>query len=148
MSSISHYKKLAERARATAKNMREKAEGTLQQAVTSVEVVGAGFLASYARGRMGDENGQWLIGGVDFDLAAGLGMHALGFLGAFGRYDEHAHALGNGALACYAVHKGFALGDEAKHKTSSAGSRPNALNERRASVFETDSALEGAFARS
>jgi hypothetical protein len=135
-------KKALERAKGTAKAVKVKAEEAIGTAVTSGETVGAAFIAAYARGRMGEQTGpnagRLLVGSVDGDLLAGLGMHAVGFV-VSEKIADHAHALGNGALACYGAFKGFEFGRESKKKTSGRAN-PAELREHQSRV--TSSAFD------
>lgn len=140
---VGQMKKALERARKTAANVKAKAEGAISTAVTSGETVGGAFLTAYARGRMGGADGRWLVGNVDADLLAGLGLHAIGFI-VEDKYGEHAHAVGNGALACYSTMKGIEFGRESKKKTSGAVQH-GALREHQPRV--TESAFDQAYAR-
>lgn len=134
MASAAHLAKLYESAQKRISNMREKGEEVLGETVAIGETVGGAFIASYARARMGDDNGRILVGGLDADLLAGLAMHAVGFMGGFGKYDEHAHNLGSGFLACWATHKAYELGLEAKNEASQAA---GVLNPRSPRVSES-----------
>lgn len=128
-----------ERTKARMASMKAKAEEALGEAVATVETVGAGFLGAYGRGRFG-EGGRWEVAGVEATLAAGVILHATGFLGLFGRYDEHAHNIGNGLLTEYAVTKGYELGVEAKQGTSGIRELgPGGV--RHSSAFERDYAM-------
>lgn len=118
---VSQMKKALERAKGTAKAVKVKAEEAIGTAVTSGETVGAAFIAAYARGRMGEKTGpnagRLLVGSVDGDLLGGLALHAVGFV-VSDKVADHAHALGNGALACYGAFKGFEFGRDSAKKTS------------------------------
>lgn len=138
---VSQMKKALENAKRRAASVKAKAEEAIGTAVRTGETVGGSFLASYARGRMGDDKGRWLIGSVDADLAGGLALHAVGFV-VDEKYGDHAHALGDGALACYAAHKGFEFGRESKAKT--AGRAPAQMNPRQYRPTVTESAFDTA----
>ena len=114
---MADWKKLALNAKRRIANVREKTEEATEQAIGTVVTVGVATGFSYARARMGTD-GRILVGGVDADLLAGLGLHVLAFFGAFGKYHAFGHSAGNGALACYGTHKGYELGQEAKDKAS------------------------------
>lgn len=127
-------------------NYKEKAEEALGEAIATAEVGGGAFLASYARGRYG-EGGRLLIGGVDGDLLLGAGLHLTGYFGLFGKYDEHAHNIGNGFVACYLTHKGYELGLEAKNQASGYVAPVHELNvgaPRASSAFERDFVAQAA----
>lgn len=112
MASASTWKDKAQRAYSRLGKMREKSEEMLGQVLQTTEVVGTGFLFSYLRGRMGDAEGELDVAGVPVSLGSGLAFHVLGFTGVFGKYAEHAHNLGDGALVEYAVVQGMRLGAE------------------------------------
>lgn len=116
---MSHLQKQYESLKSRVASFREKNEEVLGEAIAMAETVGAAGLASYARARLG-EDGRLLVGGLDADLIAGLGMQAIAFAGGFGKYDEHAHSIGTGFLACYATHKLYEMGLEAKQEAASA----------------------------
>lgn len=103
-----------QRMRARAENMKEKAEEALGTAIQTVEVGGTSFLFAYLRGRMGDENGDLNVVGIPASLGTGVAMHLVGFLGGFGKYADHAHNIGDGAIAEYAVTMGVRIGADAK----------------------------------
>lgn len=140
---VSQMKKALERAKGSIKNVKAKAEEAIQTAVTSGETVGTAFLTGYARGRMGDANGRWLVGNVDVDLAGGLGMHVVGFV-ISDKLADHAHAIGNGALSTYGAFKGFEWGRESKKKTAGRAA-PEQLPAHQPRV--TMSAFDQAFAK-
>lgn len=125
MANLSQLRKALDSAKRRASAVKAKAEEAIATTVRTGETVGAAFLSSYARGRMGDSKGRWLVGSVDVDLAGGLGMHAIGFV-VGDKYADHAHAVGDGMLACYGTHKGFEFGRESKAKTS--GRAPHQMN--------------------
>jgi len=106
---------LAEKGKNTVAKIKEKATETMQVAVGVLEVSASSFGFGYARGRYAATDGVFAIMGVPPDLLAGAVLHGLGFLGAFGaKYNEHAHNLGNGALAAFLTTKGVQYGVEAR----------------------------------
>jgi hypothetical protein len=106
---------MAEKGKKTVASIKEKAAETMGVAVGVLEVSAASFGFGYARGRYATTGGEFAIMGVPPDLLAGVVLHGLGFLGAFGaKYDEHAHNLGNGALAAFLTTKGVQFGVEAR----------------------------------
>lgn len=112
---INQLVSMAERGKKTVAAIREKAAETMSTAVGALEVSAASFGFGYARGRYATTDGQFAIMGVPPDLLAGVVLHGLGFLGAFGpKYDEHAHNLGNGALAAFLTTKGVGFGVQAR----------------------------------
>jgi hypothetical protein len=122
---------------------KETAQETLGEAIAATEVGGASFLSSYGRGKFGDAEGRWVVSSVDVDLAGAVVLHGVAFMNLFGKYDEHAHNLANGMLACYLAHKGFDLGRQSK---TSAQGIINELPQARPGIY-SGSAFEGAFAR-
>ncbi len=104
------------RAKAQVANIKEKAEETMQTAKCAVETVGTAFGFGYLRGRMTDpaDPESFSVMGVEPDLLAGVALHAVGFLGGFGKYSEDAHNVANGALSSYAVTKGVEIGVDAR----------------------------------
>lgn len=54
------------------------------------------------------------VAGAPTDLASALALHGLAFFGLFGRYGEHAHNIGTGALAAYLARLGTRLGVDAR----------------------------------
>lgn len=110
MASAGQWKEKAQRAAARLSRMREKSEEMLGQVLQTSEVVGTGFMFAFLRGRMGDAEGELNLAGVPVSLGAGIGFHLLGFTGVFGKYAEHAHNLGDGALTEYGVVQGMRLG--------------------------------------
>jgi hypothetical protein len=105
---------MAERGKKTVAQIKERAAETMGVAVGALEVSAASFGFGYARGRMAKTDGTFTIMGVPPDLLAGVVLHGLGFLGAFDKYSEHAHNLGNGALAAFLTTKGVQFGVEAR----------------------------------
>lgn len=113
----------ANRAKAYAANMREKAEETVGEVMELTITAGTATALGYGRGYFGGADGRWTIGDVDVDLAIGVVAHGLAFFGAFGKYDMYLHDVGTGAFACYGTNKGFEWGKKAKSKKKTAGVR-------------------------
>jgi hypothetical protein len=90
--------------------MREKGQEQIGHAFQAVEVAGTAFAFGFARGKMGDENGDLDVLGIPASGAAFLGLHALGFLGVFGKHAEHVHNVADGAGAEYAAVAGMRMG--------------------------------------
>lgn len=90
--------------------MRERGEEQLGHALQAVEVTGTAFGFGFMRGKMGDENGDLDIMGIPASMGAFVVGHALGFLGVFGKHDEHAHNIADGAGAEYAAVAGMRMG--------------------------------------
>lgn len=94
-----------------------KAEEVAGQALQTLEVGTAAFGFGYLRKRFAEiEAGEetFEVMGVSPDLLAGVVFHGFGYLGAMGKYDEHAHNVGDGCLASYAVVKGMEFGESAR----------------------------------
>jgi len=91
-------------------NWREKGQEQLGHALQAVEVGGTAFAFGFARGKMADADGNLDVAGIPASLGAAIGMHALGFMGVFGKHDEHAHNIADGALAEYAAVQGMRMG--------------------------------------
>lgn len=102
-------------------NMREKGQEQLGHVLQTAEIGAASFGFAFARGKMGDENGDLDVAGIPVSLGAAVALHGLGFMGVFGKHDEHAHNLGDGALAEYATVQGLRMG--AARSTNFAGQR-------------------------
>lgn len=103
----SKYEKL----KARVANMKEKGQEALGSVLQSAEVGGSAFAFGYMRGRMGDDNGEFDVVGIPASLGAAVAFHGMGFLGLFGKHSEHAHNLGDGALAEYAAVAGMRMGN-------------------------------------
>jgi hypothetical protein len=103
---IEHAHALGKRALAQTDKMKEQGESIVGHISQSVEIgvgaLGFGVLA----GRYGAVN----LGPVPLDLASGLAMHLLGFAGVAGKYADHLHNFGDGALASYWVKLGAGFG--------------------------------------
>jgi hypothetical protein len=114
-------KKLAQgylRFKAQVEKVKEKAAESMQHAVQTMEVGGSAFGFGYLRGRMSAPDKPFAILGVPTDLGVGVALHALAFMGAFDKYNEHGHNFGDGALASYLTFKGIQFGQEAKAKST------------------------------
>lgn len=107
--------KLAEagkRAMASVKNMRERAEAGMDQALQTLEVAGTGFGFGFARGYYSVQGKKFELFGVSPDLLAGLIMHGTGYFGLWGKNARHAHNFGDGGITSYGVTKGVQFGVE------------------------------------
>ena len=104
---------------------REQGEHMAGVAVNTVETVATAGLLAYMRGRypstVTDEKTKkvsyttdLLVAGIPVSLIVGLGGHVAGFAGLLGKYSEHGHAIGSGALAEYAGSTLFAMGNKAR----------------------------------
>lgn len=89
---------------------KEKGQEQLGHVLQTAEVGATAFGFGFARGKMGDAEGNLDIAGMPASLVAAVGMHGLGFMGVFGKHSEHAHNIGDGALAEYAAVQGMRMG--------------------------------------
>lgn len=89
---------------------KEKGQEQMGHALQAVEVGATAFGFGFLRGKMGDANGDLDIAGIPASLGTAIGMHALGFMGVFGKHSEHAHNVADGALAEYAAVQGMRMG--------------------------------------
>jgi len=128
---MASVKEQLERLKARANSMKEKATETMGQVLQTAEIGGTAFVFGYLRGRMGDDNGDLVVAGVPVGLGTGILLHLAGFAGLFGKHDEHAHNLGDGAvseyLAVLAMRMGAESNDQFKGKRRIAG-QPQARN--------------------
>lgn len=113
------------------KGIQATAEKTMGTVLQTVEVVGAVALGAYANGRYGkpDTTGgtglnEWDLHSVPVDAAVGVVFHGLGFAGMLGKYDEHAHNLGDGFLGSYAYRLGNKQGLKAAATATAATATP------------------------
>jgi hypothetical protein len=108
------------RARATLATVREKTEQTVGVVISGAETTGAAVALGYANVVWGQKNGGELrlFGKVPLDLALGIALHTVGIFDGAGKYSEHAHAFGNGALASFGSRFGAKLGLEHLTKQS------------------------------
>jgi hypothetical protein len=102
----SKYEKL----KARVATMREKGQEAIGTVLQTVEVGGTAFGFGFMRGKMGDAQGDLDIVGIPASLGTAVAMHGLGFMGVFGKHSEHAHNIGDGALAEYGAVQGMRLG--------------------------------------
>jgi len=89
---------------------REKGQEQLGHVLQTAEIGAVSFGFGFARGKMGDQDGNLDVAGMPASLAAAVLGHGLGFMGVFGKHDEHAHNLADGALAEYAAVAGMRMG--------------------------------------
>jgi len=115
---IDKYREMAERAMNRARGIAEKADEAVGTVVQTAEVGLTAFGFGWAKGRYGSVE----LMGVPADLLGGLVLHGLGFVSG-GRYHEHLHNLGDGAIASYATTLGFGIGDKMKQEAD-AGTSP------------------------
>jgi hypothetical protein len=97
--------------------LREKAEGAIGTGIQVAEVSGSAFAWGYANGRWG-ENGELTLGGMPVDLGVAVALHGVAFLGGLGKYAEHGHNLGTGALAACAYRTGSMMGAQSATKSN------------------------------
>jgi hypothetical protein len=130
---------------------KEKGQEQLGHVLQTAEVGLTSFGFGFMRGKMGDENGDLDVVGVPASLGTAVVMHGLGFMGVFGKHSEHAHNIGDGALAEYAAVQGMRLGAA---RSDFAGSRRIAGQRRRvaglpgSNPFGTRAGTFAGFARS
>lgn len=93
------------KARAHIERLKEKSEEAISHGLQVAEVGGAAAVAGYVNTKFGS-GGELQFQGVPADLLAGIGLHAMAFLGVAGKYNEHAHNLGDGFVAAYAYRAG------------------------------------------
>lgn len=91
-------------------NWKEKGQEQLGHVLQTAEVGATAFGFGFMRGKMGDAEGNLDVAGMPASLATGVVMHGLGFMGVFGKHSEHAHNIGDGALAEYAAVQGMRMG--------------------------------------
>ncbi len=113
--------------RARLSKMREKGQETVAQVMQTAEIGGASFGLAYVRGRNADAEGDLDVFGVPASLLVAATAHVLGFAGVAGKFDEHLHNVGDGALAEYAAFVGSKMGSQAANGYQSLGSRPHSL---------------------
>jgi hypothetical protein len=63
------------------------------------------------------------LGPVPADLLAGVALHALGFAGIAGKYDDDLHNFGDGVLSGYFVQLGAGFGAQWAEKSGAAPHR-------------------------
>ena len=93
--------------RTRAQGVAKAGEKTTERIVRTVEVSAAGFALGLVKGKWGAGISVW---GVPVDLIAGVGLHALGYLGVAGKAQDHLHAFGDGALAVWFSGLGAGVG--------------------------------------
>lgn len=97
-------------------------EKTIVAIRTSVETVGAGAAAGYARGRFEDpaDPNKYAVADIDPEIVASAPLLLLGFSGMLGSASPDALAVGNGVLSFYAGLQALDMG--AKHRREDVGS--------------------------
>lgn len=119
---VEQAQKKVERAQTTLEKFKDKAEGAMATGLKVAEVGLTSSAFGYVNGRWG-ENGELAVMGMPVDLATAVAMHGVAFLGGFGKYSEHAHNIGTGALAACGYRTAAAAGARAaaEAKAHSAG---------------------------
>jgi len=97
-SEVKHALTEVNRWRQRAQTVSKSGEKTTERIVRTVEVGAAGFAVGLIKGKWGSSISVW---GVPVELIAGVGLHALGYLGVAGKAQDHLHAFGDGALAVW-----------------------------------------------
>ena len=118
MVSSHHLGKIAHKfhaMKARVDGIKEKAEETMGQVLQTAEIAAAAGGFAYANGRFGNmvkghATPEITVIGVPADVGAAVVLHGMGFAGALGKYKEHAHNLGDGALASFLVRTGLTMG--------------------------------------
>jgi hypothetical protein len=118
-----------------AKNAVEKVDRVLETVVTAAETTGTAFGLAVYEGKYGPLDVQ----GVPISLLAGAGAHLFALL-TDGNMGSHAQAIGNGALAYYAVREGISLGTSMRDSDSGPGDVSGSGSGR---VRGTDSLIDG-----
>lgn len=117
---LQQVKSTVERARATMSRAREKTEEVVGSAIGAAETGAAAFGLGWVRGRFGEVS----VLGVPVDIGAAAVLHGVAFLGGAGKYREHVHALGNGALAVYLTTVGAKVGADMRSKAGGSTTLP------------------------
>ena len=120
---IEQFKHKAARAESAMMKIRQKAEGMIGTGVQMTEVGAAAFAFGYANGRWG-ENGELTVAGLPVDLGAAVVLHGVALFGGLGKYTEHGHNLGNGALAAVAYRTAMQIGAQAASRSAEAAALP------------------------
>lgn len=92
---------------AMAERDQARTESYMGQLTQSAEIGAGALAAGVMSGRFGNMD---LFGLIPSDLLVGLGLHALGFLGVLGKWNNDVHNVGDGVLASYFVKLGVGLG--------------------------------------
>lgn len=104
-------------ARTRLANVQKSAQKMVGSVVQTTEVTGTAFGFGVINGRWGSPE----ILGMPVDLAFGVGMHVLAFLDVA---EEHAHNIGDGALASYTASLGAGIGRKMLVESNTKGSLP------------------------
>lgn len=100
------------------KNAREKADEVVGVVIRTAEIGITAFGLSVIQGKTGGIE----IVGVPLDLGIGVAAHVAAFMGFGGRFSQHLHNFGDGALANYLGTMGFKVGAAWKAKSLGAPS--------------------------
>ena len=126
--SIAKAREYVERAKEKMAKVREHAEEAIGQGIQVAEVSGTAFAFGYANARWGGDKGQVEVFGLPADLGTAVALHGVAFMGGLGRYSEHGHNVGTGALASYAYRMGTHFGAEAaRHAPTRPAATPVAF---------------------
>lgn len=109
---LSDFRRKAESALATARKVRERGEGYVEQGIRSVEIGTTAFGLGFLQGRYGAID----VLGIPVELLGTFGGHLAGFLELAGKHSWHFHNIADGSLATYAATLGRGLGIAAKKK--------------------------------
>lgn len=114
---LSRYEGLKKRM----ERFKEKAEGTTEKVVRSVEVGTMALGLGIVNGRSGSVE----VMGVPLELGLGVALNVAGYFGAAGKYSDHLNNFGDGALASYLTTVGKGIGVAMAQKSALAGGTPN-----------------------
>jgi hypothetical protein len=110
--------------------VREKAAETVERVVQTAEVAGGAFVLGLLNGRYTKMTASGPRGpevvGIPAELAAGLGLHVLGFSKLAKNQSHHLHNVGDGALAAYFTQLGRGTGIGMIPTTSPTSALPGA----------------------
>lgn len=106
LKALEEAKETALRWKKRVENVREKGEEVVGTVVQTAEIGSTAFVFGYARGRYGETT----VANVPIDAGAAVLCHLGGFFGIAGKYSEHLHNVGDGALAVFAAVQGAAMG--------------------------------------
>lgn len=104
----------------TLERQKEQKKEWFAQGIAIVEVGGTAFGFGLLQGRRGGMPEIPYIG-LSADLFTGLVLHLVGFMGWAGKYGDHVHNIGNGAIASWAVNQGALFGEKMR-KEAEGGS--------------------------
>lgn len=113
----------ADRGRKNILSMREKTAATVGTVVQAAEITGTAAAMAYMRHRMDDPatgRNEFQVLGIDPELLAGLGLHALSIFGLFGKWGDHLDNVADGALAAFIYPIAAAAGTQARQRRMGA----------------------------